>query len=121
MNEQKVSELARDVAEFVWSRIDGTDINGIEVSRALGEVLAIVIGEPLWKQIEKLEKSQHQPDEDEQEDEDEDEFELRSHEERGFVFQSLVGKYSPKALLEIGQGVRPIPKWLQKEILERRG
>ncbi len=48
------------------------------------------------------------------------EFEFESVEERGHAYRMLASRYSPEVVFMVEDGDLEVPKWLQKEILERR-
>lgn len=120
MNEQRVSQLAFEVSEFVESKVRGTDLSSLELSYALGEALALLVASPLLEWLQRVKGEIQRPGEEEEEEEGEDEFEYRSGAEKAYAFSRLVSKYPEKTIRLIGQRKLPVPKWLQKEILEIR-
>ena len=121
MNEQKVHELAKEVAKFVMSKADRAEISGLEISYALGEVIAVVIADPLIRQIKGLKGSQQPLEEEEGGTELERLAMVYSQDEMEYLRKRLSSMYPLETIVQFAKGELPIPEWLQKEILERRG
>lgn len=120
MDEQKIGALASDVADFVFSKIDETTWTPLEVSHVLGEALAILVVEPFINSTGKGFKSAVQPDDEEEEEEEEELKAIYSEEEMEYMRLRLLSKYPLEVVALIAKGDVPVPRWLRREIVERR-
>jgi len=121
MNEQKIRTLAAEVAEFTVSKVVDAGLTAAEVSRAMGEALAIVTAKPFLQMIKDAGALPLLLDEDEEEEEEEELKAIYSEEEMEFMRQRLSSSYPLETVIQIAKGDLKVPGWLRKEILERRG
>lgn len=121
MNEQKIADLSTEVVTFVRKKVKGTDFTLGEVSSALGVAIGVFAQFDVCEQFGIPVKSQEEPEEEEEEEEEGEEFELRDLVEVFFAFDRLSSKYDDETVSLILNAGMKVPKWLKKEILERRG
>lgn len=121
MNQDRIRELSKEVAEFVLLKVVGTGISPAEVAQALGEAIAVVAVKPFAERIRALQRLQQEPEEEEEEDEDEEFRASLSNDEKSYVWQRLSATYPQEIVRLIGTRQMKCPEWLQKEIIERRG
>jgi len=121
MNDERIASLSASVNGFLKQECECEHYSLYEIFQALTVCISIISYEHGKKDMKAELQQPQQPEEEEEEEEDEEEFEFKSPDEEVYAFTHLLGGFPLEEVRLMSSGKKPIPQWLRKEIIERRG